>query len=94
LLEKDGKRTATVIADNTTYLGVLCQTDFTKYIKKTEKQNFDTLIDFISSIPYFAALSKTAIAKIVNSLNRIQTVRGQHISYEDFSQFAKLDQEG
>ena len=66
-------------------MGVLSEKDFTKYIRKTEKQKFEFLIDFVSSIPHFATLSKTAIGRVVNSLNRIQTVRDQHISSEDFS---------
>lgn len=37
LLEKNGKRSATIIADQTTYLGVLSEEEFSKYIRKTEK---------------------------------------------------------
>jgi hypothetical protein len=54
----------------------LSEADFTKFIKKTEKQKIDKLIEFISSIPYFSALSKGAIAKIVSSLNKSDMVKG------------------
>lgn len=76
LLEKGGKRAATVIADSQTYLGVLDEADFTRFIRKTEKQRVDGLIDFVGSIPYFSALSKGAISKIVSSLNTTHMVKG------------------
>lgn len=76
LLEKGGKHTTTVIVDSQAYIGVLDEADFTRIIKKKEKQRINSLIDFFGSIPYLSGMSKGAISKIVSSLNKNHMVKG------------------
>lgn len=70
LLERRGTRNASIKAEEKCYLGVISKEDFQLSLKKIETSQKNKVMDFIGNIPYFKMLSKSAIEKIVTSLNK------------------------
>ena len=94
LIENNGKRNATIITETACSLIILKKKDFDKCLRKIEQKANDILIDFVSQVPSFQGIGRGVISKIVKSLNKIEYMRGQIVSYENLADLVKFEEQG
>ena len=79
---RKGVRAATITCVEECTMAVINSEDYHRSLAKIEKKKRNMLIEFLCQMPYFKAMHRIQINKLINSFSNLTFQRGQYVQRE------------